>query len=148
VTPSIVRSRLNALRRWRIYRGALLLLSALLLSPALPAKDMYGQFAVFGPGAGKCSDYLRVRTRDEALMQRWHDWIAGYLSGFNLIVEQTYNILGERQYSEALDWLDRQCQQAPNKSFINALAEMTQAYYPARRSFVSSGKPWGTGGAE
>ena len=113
----------------------ILCLSALLSSAAVSAKDIDDRFAVFGVGAQPCSDFTKARSSGGVAETAYLDWISGYLSAFNLIVPKTYNILGDREFTEALGWLDQHCATQAEENFANALAKLTEALYPERSSF-------------
>lgn len=60
-------------------RSMILAATGLLLAGTLPtaAKVQYG------PGAVSCRTFLEKLGKDPATDQRLHDWVAGFLSGFN-----------------------------------------------------------------
>lgn len=121
-----------------------LLLSLLLLSSSnlTWAKDMNGQYASFGIGARPCSDFLGARQDEDELMDYYNNFVFGYLSAFNLIVQNNFNILGERSMGSALEWLDSYCSDNNEDTFTNALASLTLAYYDERQNFVSNPDGW------
>lgn len=116
---------------------ALLLLG---ISPA-QAKDMHEKHAVFGIGSETCQHFASAyQQRDYALVE-YKIWIAGYLSAFNLIVPGTFNIMGQRNLSHALDTLANYCQEHPDILFVTAAATLTEHYYDERINFVPSETP-------
>jgi len=117
-------------------------LLALLLggaSPSLPAKDMDGEFAVFGLGATRCGDYLQARRGNVAATRRYADWTLAYVSAFNLIVPNTYDLMGDYTLDQALDWLDEHCGGNPEQVYINAVAALGQSLFPSRNN-IAPGK--------
>ena len=108
------------------------LLILLLLSLPAAGRDIGGDFAVLGIGGQSCAAYLQARREHAAQEQAYVTWMLGYLSAFNLIVDNTYNILGSNDINDALDWLDRQCAAAPHTPFVNAAAAMTEILHPVR----------------
>lgn len=115
----------------------------LALSTPVMTKDLNQQFAVFGIGERNCNSYRLARRAADSQFDPYYNFISGYLSAFNLIVADTYNILGKRTMSESLGWLDRFCQRAPAENFTNAVARMTELYYDERQNFKLSDKAWG-----
>ena len=107
-----------------------------LFSASIAAKDMNQRFAVFGVGAENCTDYLQARQTMGKPQQEYYHFITGYLSAFNLIVPGTYNILGKRNLSGALEWLDNYCRANGQENFTNAMARLTEAYYDERENFT------------
>ena len=112
------------------------LISTLLLINPVSAKDMDGEFAVFGVGGESCQQYLNSRKPGGAKAYEYQVWMQAYFSAFNLIVSKTYNIIGETKMSDMLDWLDDHCKYTPNELFVNAVAGLTTRLYPARMNIA------------
>lgn len=113
-----------------------LLVSILFLSTPLFAKDMDGEFAVFGVGADSCQQYLDSRKPGGEKAYEYQVWMQAYFSAFNLIVSKTYNIIGTTPMSGMLDWLDDHCGYKPNELFVNAVAALTTRLYPGRMNIA------------
>ncbi len=111
-----------------------LLLIACLLGGAgqVQARDFAKNYAVFGAGAQPCKVYLMANQKGGSEQDFFIDWVIGYLSAFNLIVPDTYNILGETDFPTAQRWLSDHCRKYPNELFINAVARLTEVLYPSR----------------
>jgi len=117
----------------------------------LPAKDVDGRFAAFGPGARPCTAYAAMRGGSDPLDRDWIAWLTGYLSAFNVIVPGTFNIVGDYSVEEVLAWLDQYCAAHPDERFANAAAALTVALYPERNNLSPktrgrSWDKWGTSG--
>ena len=110
--------------------GFILLL--LLASSTSQGRDFEGSYATYGAGAKPCSIYLRAIERGGPEEDYFIDWTIGYLSAFNLIMPDTYDILGESEFTRTQLWLEQRCQKFPRELFINAVAKMTQVLYPTR----------------
>ena len=102
----------------------------------LAAKDIDGEFVVFSIGAASCSDYLQARRNESTSIESYRQWLSGYLSAFNLIVVNTYDIVGDYKYKQIIDWLDRYCLQNQTVTFVNASAALTISLYPDRRNLA------------
>jgi len=120
----------------------ILLLASALLSAPLMAKDMNQQYATFGKGSESCLAYMEARVENGREMDRYKHFVFGYLTAFNLMIPQNFNILGERSMSDAFDWLDGYCLKAPDDNITNAVAALTQAYFGGRKSFRKSTTGW------
>ena len=120
----------------------ILLLIMALISTPLQAKDMNQKFATFGKGSESCLSYMTARVENRQEMDRVKQFVFGYLTAFNLIIPQNYNILGEHTMNDAFDWLDAHCLKVPDDNFTNALAALTQAYFDERKSFKKSTTGW------
>lgn len=103
------------------------------------ARDMDGQYAVFGAGAEDCATYLVVRDRGDAVERWYHHWLAGYLSAVNNAGASTYNILGDKSMADILDWLEGYCAANPHSNFANAVADMVGILYADRHN-IAPGK--------
>jgi hypothetical protein len=106
------------------------------------ARDMDGQYAVFGVGGEDCATYLVARDRAGAVERRYHQWLAGYLSAVNNAGASTYNILGAKSMVDILDWLEGYCAVNPNSNFANAVADMVGFLYADRHN-IAPGKEGG-----
>lgn len=111
-----------------------LVLGLLLLSAASssPARDFEDNYAVFGAGAQPCNVYLLAVQKGGNEQDFFVDWLIGYFSAFNLMIPETYNILGETDFPTAQRWLQDHCRKFPNELFINAVARLTEVLYPTR----------------
>jgi hypothetical protein len=116
--------------------SALALAFALLAlgATAVPAqaRSASGDFATLGVGSQSCAAYLTARHKGGIAEERFVTWTEGYLSAFNLIVSNTYSILGQREPGDALVWLDTYCNQSPDARYVNAVAAMTVAFHSTR----------------
>lgn len=114
-------------------KQTILLTLYLTLSPLqLSAKDMEGGYAVFGVGATNCQAYLQARRKGGLSAKEYREWTLAYASAFNLLIPNTYNILGKRGYRDLRRWLDDHCRSNRNQLFIDAVATLTTALYDNR----------------
>lgn len=121
-----------------------LFLVLILCSGPLLAKDMHQRHAVFGVGGESCGSYLKARSAGGNRFNAYYDWITGYLSAFNLIVANTYDILGEHRITDALKRLDDYCSSHNDEVFITAMAMLTEVYYGERTNFIKDeNRSWG-----
>lgn len=121
----------NSLIRTRFLSFALTLL-VLLWSNFVQARDFEEGYAVYGAGAQTCEVYLLSLQKSDKEQNFFIDWMIGYLSAFNLIMPETYDILGEVDFPTAQRWLEDHCRKFPNELFINAMARLTEILYPTR----------------
>lgn len=103
----------------------------LLSSSHLQARDFEGGYAVYGAGGDSCTAYLASMKNGER-QDYFIDWTIGYLTAFNVIMPNTYNILGESDFEEAQGWLQRHCNRYKNQLYINALIKLTEVLFPVR----------------
>jgi len=109
-----------------------LIILILAISPSAQARDFEGGYAVYGAGAQPCSKYVAALKQGNQELDYFVDWLIGYFSAFNVIMPNTYNILGESSFPSAQGWLDRHCRRYPKELFVNATARLTEVLYPTR----------------
>ncbi|NOR51462.1 MAG: hypothetical protein GQ470_02480 [Gammaproteobacteria bacterium] len=105
-----------------------------LLSAPLLAKDLNQNYVTFGKGSESCRAYTEARVEDRREMDRFRQFVYGYLTAFNLVIPKNFNILGDRILVDAFEWLDAHCAKRPDENMTNALAALTLAYYKERNS--------------
>lgn len=111
----------------------LLLIFVLLLSYApLQARDFENGYAVYAAGSEPCSQYLLAEQQGGGEYDYYINWLIGYFSAFNVIMPNTYDILGENEFTMVQTWLNDHCRKFPKELFINAAARVTEILYPTR----------------
>ncbi|MDH3716386.1 MAG: hypothetical protein OET44_21365 [Gammaproteobacteria bacterium] len=115
---------------------AVITVALLVAMPEAPAKDVDGEFAVFSVGGKRCEEYLRARHGGGRAQHDFTTWLQGYLSAFNLIVPNTYDILGNREFDKVVQWLDNHCTENREASFVNATALLTINLFPERKNIA------------
>ncbi len=113
-------------------RPILLGLIILFFAGPLQARDAEDNYAVYGAGAEPCQLYLEAMRKGGKEQDYFIDWGVGYLSAFNVLMPETYNVLGKTGFPEAQRWLQTHCSKYPNELFINALIKLTGVLYPLR----------------
>ncbi len=112
-------------------RLALIGILFLMFNLSAIARDFEGGYAVYGAGGDSCKSYLTSMKTGER-QDYFIDWTIGYLTAFNVIMPNTYNILGESDFAEAQGWLQRHCNRYKNQLYINALIKLTEVLFPVR----------------
>ena len=103
-------------------------------SPSAPARDVNGNYAVFGSGRGDCEDYLDARYRGGADELLYVEWTAGHLSAYNLLLDNTYNILGTTEPFDFMARLDAWCRQHRDVPFTVAIARQLEVLFDERQN--------------
>ena len=121
----------------------LLLITILFVQPLLvQARDFEDGYAVYAAGSESCSQYLAAEQRGGGDYDYFVNWLIGYLSAFNVIMPNTYDILGENEFSMVQTWLNQHCAKFPKELFVNAAARVTEVLYPTRyQSSLKNPKP-------
>lgn len=104
----------------------------LCISLPLQARDFEDSYAVYGAGGDSCSLYLQAMNKGGKELDYFVDWSVGYLSAFNVIMPETYDVLGETDFPTAQGWLQRHCKRYPNELFIHAVIKLSEVLYPVR----------------
>lgn len=111
-----------------------ILISFLLLAvvQVVLARDFENNYAVYGAGGDTCAMYLQSMKKGGKQQDYFIDWTIGYLAAFNVIMPNTYDVLGETDFPTAQGWLERHCKRYPKETFINAVVKLTGVLYPMR----------------
>ena len=104
----------------------------MMLNQQAMARDFEGAYAVYGAGGDSCKVYLESVKSGGQKQDYFIDWTIGYLTAFNVIMPNTYNILGETDFAESQGWLQRHCNRYPKQLYINAVIKLTEVLYPLR----------------
>lgn len=96
------------------------------------ARDFEDGYAVYAAGAQSCQRYLSAVNQGGAEHDYFLNWLIGYLSAFNVIMPNTYDILGDAEFSVSQNWLNEHCKKYPRELFVNATARLTEVLYPTR----------------
>jgi len=104
----------------------------IMFAQPLQARDFEGGYAVYGAGGDSCKAYLDSMKSGGRKQDYFIDWTIGYLTAFNVIMPNTYNILGESDFIESQGWLQRHCNRYPKQLYINAVIKLTEVLYPLR----------------
>lgn len=113
-----------------------------LLSGAALAKDISGEYAVHGVGGEPCGLYLEARAAGGGRQLEYEIWLAGYFSAFNLIVANTYSIMGDRGMEHFLEALDQFCMAQSGELFITAVSNITMVVFPERHNLSPNVNRW------
>jgi len=111
----------------------LLLVTVFLLPQTfVQARDFENGYAVYAAGSESCSQYLAAEQQGGGEYDYYINWLIGYFSAFNVIMPNTYDILGESEFSMVQNWLKAHCRKFPKELFVNAAARVTEVLYPTR----------------
>ena len=122
---------------WRMIALALFL-----VSQSGMARDVNGNYATFGVGGETCGDYLDARDAGGERERLYMEWTAGHLSAYNLLLVNTYNILGETSTFDMLAHLDSYCRQHRDTIYVQALATQIEALYDSRSNLSPDHNGW------
>lgn len=114
----------------------LCLIAAVLASQAgargASALDDDGNANLHGQGASTCAAFGAARKAGKAA--DYEQWLDGYLSAVNLVLPDTYDILGAKERGAALAWLDQYCAGNAGDAFGFAANRLAAYLYPNRHA--------------
>jgi hypothetical protein len=127
--------------RQEIQPSAAIFAVALMLPTVCSASDEHGMYRRFIPkGFDSCSGF--VAAIDDCNQGRcskitsYKVWSAGYLTSYNLLTPDTYDIAGGREADtndeSTLIWLTGYCRKNPTKPYSEAIKSLTTELYPTR----------------
>ena len=91
-------------------------------APQADAADDTGQYLVMGLGNSTCNSYL---AEDEAGIAYYLSWLAGYMTTYNHLQEDTYSILGKtKDVNQIESWLRDYCTVNGNETFESAVRNL------------------------
>ena len=102
----------------------------LLLSSQLYAADRAGNYAIWGMGNKSCFSYNKSRINSDD--QSFKDYLMGYLTAYNTIAEDTYNISAAQNLESILGWIDNYCEEKQVHGFEQAITEFLQKHHESR----------------
>ena len=113
-------------------RTCVLLAACLSFSATAGAADPHGNFAVRGVGLETCGTFTAERPKQAAFHQLTLSWLNGYLSAYNQIAPDTYDVTA----AASLDNLDARladyCAANPDQSIAFAAIAVASILDPAR----------------
>jgi hypothetical protein len=111
---------------------AFLLLSALAMNDAGSA-DANKRFSVRGLGATTCSKFLEERNLDAKGSEQYAHWFTGFLTAYNWLQADTYDIAPQYKSNGLLRYLDLYCGRNPKNKIIDAATSFISAVYAKRQ---------------
>ncbi len=102
------------------------------LSQSAYSADKKGRYWIYGVGRQACETYMVARNEGGLSEISYKNWISGYLTSSNRSSEETYNLLGDTDFTQAMLWLDSYCKKHPENTIYMAVANMTAVHYPKR----------------
>ena len=111
---------------------ALFLLSALTSNEAGSA-DANSRFSVRGLGATTCSKYLEERNLDAKQSEQYAHWFTGFLTAYNWLQPDTYDISAQYKANGLLRYMDLYCGRNPKSRVIDGATAFVKAVYEKRQ---------------
>lgn len=94
------------------------------------AADPAGNYAIWGKGNKSCFRYLK--DRDAGKDETYKNYVMGYLTAYNTMTPETYNISGSMKLDEIMIWLDDYCDSKQMRGLEQSLIEFIAQHYEKR----------------
>ncbi len=94
------------------------------------AADGAGNYAIWGSGNTSCFNYNK--SRQAGSEQAFKDYVMGYLTAYNTISEDTYNISANMNLAAILAWLDDYCTEKQVHGFDQAVTSFVIEHHDNR----------------
>jgi hypothetical protein len=105
-----------------------------LVSTAL-AKDEAGAYAWMGMN-NSCGTFVRgrdlARSGVSALEEQYVTWLSGYLTAYNVLQPQTFDVTRGTDIPSLMLWLENYCKRSPLSTFVDATIALTQKLHSGR----------------
>jgi len=126
------------MRRWWWQPAALAALAGVAATPA-PAADSEGRFAGHGWAAGRCEALISAVESEESVDRPlFVGWIAGYLTGANVYMADTFDIAPLAPPEIVANIVLQQCERNPDAAVVEVMVAVTEELSNQR---LRSGRP-------
>ncbi len=128
----------------KVLRLTLVLTFAILLIPErfIEAMDSKGRFYALGVGKRTCRDYIEFREKRikdftpddyERANHVVEHWVAGYLTGHNYYVSDTYDVKGNKSIEEIKVWIEGFCRKDQDEYFAEGVIALAAELHDSRK---------------
>ena len=101
---------------------------AIIASASLCAKDSNGSFAVKGVGALNCNDFIGAAAKDTPELQQYAGYLAGYVSAYNELNPETFDLLPWQQLDTVMLLILQRCKQSPGSSVAGVVSQIARYF--------------------
>lgn len=111
-----------------------LLLMLCLASPVFGA-DANG--AYLSQGVSSCGQYIDLRkgrnNTEQSLFLAARLWVGGWITAYNMLKPDTYDIRGTADLDSVMLWLENYCKANPLENLATAMVYFAHEQYPNRK---------------
>ena len=83
-------------------------------------------------GAVSCGKYIEERGLKGWSYTVIKGWVAGYVTAYNGLAPDTYDILGKSDLNHAMLWMEDYCKAHPLENLANGMKVLMTVLYPKR----------------
>ncbi len=111
-----------------------LLLALALTTGSAPALAADKDGAYWSQRPDECRNFVRLHaaTDRKPETEAVRNWISGYLSAYNRLTPETYDITGATDFEQVLRAVERYCKSNPFADISAAMETVTNDLYPTR----------------
>ena len=91
-----------------------------------------GRFAAKGAGRTQCKRFVEERENHSEAYTAYLGWLTGYLTGYNQLKEDTFDIIPWQSTQLLALLLERYCRENPEEAFLRAVMRMNLTFEPFR----------------
>ena len=107
-----------------------LILSFTFAAP-VTAADKDGLYSIQGDVS--CGDWVKGRKDDRWLHVTYINWIVGYITAYNELISDVFDILGSTDMESVYLWMDKYCQENPLSKLAYGMEYLTNELWPNRK---------------
>jgi hypothetical protein len=96
------------------------------------AADIDNRFSVRGLGTTSCSVYLESRDNGAGESEPFAHWFTGFLTAYNWLQPDTFDISAQYKSAGLLIWLDYYCGRNPENKIIDAALTFVSTIHDQR----------------
>jgi hypothetical protein len=117
-----------------LWLGAALGLGAALALASLPARaaDSEARYAAHGLGRLQCSRFVELCEKGAEECKLTSTWITGYLTAFNALNEDTFDILPWQAPELVAEGAFNLCRRNPDAALVEAVTQLVRVLHPQR----------------
>jgi hypothetical protein len=116
-----------------------------LVSVSAQAADSQGRYAAHGLGRTSCKRFVEVCEKGSDECKLTGTWVAGYLTAFNALNKDTFDILPWQQPELVAEGAFNLCKRNPDAALVQAVTEVVRVLYPQRVEGAAERVPIGEG---
>jgi hypothetical protein len=99
---------------------------------AAEAADSQGRYAAHGLGRVQCKRFVELCEKGADECKLTGTWIGGYLTAFNALNKDTFDILPWQQPELVAEGAFNLCRRNPDAALVEAVTEVVRVLYPQR----------------
>ena len=101
-----------------------------LVSSAALGADKRDEYSI--QGGASCRTFITELQEKSLESVVIGAWMAGFISAFNSMAPDTFNILGSSDMKDVELWMENYCRRSPLKNVGKGMIELTNELYPRR----------------